>query len=131
MSKNNKTEKIDIRLTSEEKKQLMEKARNYKSLSAYILHSCFNFDDRATVRKLEFIDSWITSYKQYRNEFNSLANNLNQVAFYVNSLHNAGILNDNFVAEDKLVRDNLLNLLSEINHFNKKLEKEFHTFVKM
>lgn len=107
----NKTCQFNLRLTSVELEQLRNKSKSYKNLSAYIVHTCLNADDKLTINKLDFLESWADTYINFKSDLSYMNNNLNQLVKY---LHSANTINSN-------VQNELICLLNSILAMHKQI----------
>lgn len=79
-----KTEELHLRITKSEKLRLAEKAKNYPSLSSYILDAAMQFDDKLGIKKIDLINDFAQVYNAHNIELNRVGVNLNQLAKYTN-----------------------------------------------
>lgn len=130
MDKMNKNKRIDLRLTEKEYLFLKEKAKNYPTLSSFVLDACRNFDDELGIKRLDVIRKWCSDYKKYEYELNRIGCNINQIAHYLNKLADVGILSDKFLPELKRQYSVLIELLTQLNSSNMNFRKNASGFLK-
>lgn len=121
--KNNKTRQLHIRVTEIQEKQIKEKAKNYPSLSGYILDAALHFDDKNGIRKLEVIESWASEFQKWKNSISHIASNINQMTHYCNQCKSNGMLNQDVVEESNRIIQEWNTYSSEIIEFQKWLVK--------
>lgn len=121
--KNNKTKQLHIRVTENQEKAIKEKAKNYPSLSGYILDAALHFDDKNGIRKLEVIESWASEFQKWKNSISHMASNINQMAHYCNQCKSNGILNQDIVEENNRIIQEWNTYSAEIIEFQKWLVK--------
>lgn len=99
MRKMTKKNQLNIRLSDEEEMAIKAKAKNYPSVSAYILDAALHFDDRQGILKLETMEKWAALYMEKKNLLSNIAGNINQLAHYANQCKNMGVVNENLLVE--------------------------------
>ena len=115
MKKNTgKNGRIYIRISESEKNLIVEKAKNYPSVSAFILDACKLYDDELGVKRLERIKKWSGDYKKFEGDLSHVGNNLNQMSKYLNNLSLVGITNDNVLLECRNLLQEIESLLVDI-----------------
>ncbi len=81
-TKDNRTKKIELRLTESEYLILMQSASEYKTVSDFIRKCCL--DKRQ--KKLEKTKEFVQIVRELTFEINAIGNNINQIARYSNLL---------------------------------------------
>ena len=115
MKKNTgKNGRIYIRISESEKNLIVEKAKNYPSVSAFILDACKLYDDELSVKRLERIKKWSGDYKKFEGDLSHVGNNLNQMSKYLNNLSLVGISNDKVLLECRNLLQEIESLLVDI-----------------
>lgn len=97
--KENKTRRVHIVVSESEYEQLLEYAKEFKTVSNYIRFSCLEKSEKSFITTKELI----TMLKQMTNEMTTIGKNVNQVARYAN-----------FLLENKMALDCLHSFNKEI-----------------
>lgn len=126
----NKTKQINVRLTEAEFVDLKNNAVNYKNLSAYILDACSNFDDRSTIKRIDFLNSWAEEFKKYKSDLSHLGVNINQLTHYINTQINMGIYTSTAIQSEVSLLESINTLLSQLHSQNGFLINEFRNILK-
>ena len=74
----NKTKRLWVRLSPEEEQLFKEKASKYHSVSAMVRDAVRQFNDIATVGKIEALNDMVSLYRKYQQELSWLGGNFNQ-----------------------------------------------------
>jgi len=75
-----------VRLTPEEDALLQQKAERYQTKSGLIRDAIRQFNDTATMRKLEALNEMTALYKKYQQDLSWLGGNFNQAMKRANEL---------------------------------------------
>ena len=98
--KSKKTKHLDLRLSEEENERLRDLAKDYPSISSFVLDACWHFDGKLHLNKLEYIDKKYRVLLSLKNEVSHLSGNLNQLIQYTNRCINMGVYLENTSAEE-------------------------------
>lgn len=88
----NKTKRLWVRLSPEEERLFKEKASKYHSVSAMVRDAVRQFNDIATVGKIDALNDMVSLYKKYQQELSWLGGNFNQAMKRANELAIGGML---------------------------------------
>lgn len=128
--KSKKTKHLDLRLSEEENERLRDLAKDYPSISSFVLDACWHFDGKLHLNKLEYIDKKYRVLLSLKNEVSHLSGNLNQLIQYTNRCINMGVYLENTSAEVIRIESDLLECLSDYRNRIKELEKELKDIIK-
>ena len=128
--KSKKTKHLDLRLSEEENERLRDLAKDYPSISSFVLDACWHFDGKLHLNKLEYIDKKYRVLLSLKNEVSHLSGNLNQLIQYTKRCINMGVYLENTSAEDIRIESDLLECLSDYRNRIKELEKELKDIIK-
>ena len=81
-----KTKRIYIRLTPEDEALFRRKATRYQTVSAMVRDAVKQFDDTATLGKIEALNAMMEYYKRYEQQLSWLGSNFNQSVHRANEL---------------------------------------------
>ena len=93
----NKTKEIHFRVSEKEYNSLKKRSANYNNMSAFLIDAGMQFDDRATIRRLDVLDNWTAAYKKWEKDILYISNNINQMAHYCNIMKNRGLITEEIV----------------------------------
>ena len=91
-----KTKRLWIRLSPEEDVLFKQKASNYNNVSAMIRDAVQQFNDIATVRRIEALNEMTALYKKYQQDLAWLGGNFNQAMKRANQLAIGGELSQEY-----------------------------------
>lgn len=110
-----KTERIELRLSKEDKRLFQEKANNYISMSALIIDAVKSFNETGGSNKIETLNNWSKVFSKHNIKINKVGYNINQVAHYINIVNKENIpLSENVLLETKLLLKEWNQLFSEM-----------------
>lgn len=92
----NKTKRLWIRLSPEDDKLFKEKASNYHNVSAMVRDAVRQFNDIATIGKIDALNEMVSLYKKYQHNLSWLGSNFNQSMKRANELAIAGELDKQY-----------------------------------
>ena len=92
----NKTKRLWIRLSPEEDVLFKQKASNYNNVSAMIRDAVQQFNDIATVRRIDALNEMTALYKKYQQDLAWLGGNFNQAMKRANQLAIGGELSQEY-----------------------------------
>ena len=81
-----KTKRIYIRLTPEDEALFRRKAARYQTVSAMVRDAVKQFDDTATLGKIDALHAMMDYYKRYEQQLSWLGSNFNQSVHRANEL---------------------------------------------
>lgn len=81
-----KTKRIYIRLTPDDEALFRRKAARYQTVSAMVRDAVKQFDDTATLGKIDALHAMMEYYKRYEQQLSWLGSNFNQSVHRVNEL---------------------------------------------
>ena len=81
-----KTKRIYIRLTPDDEALFRRKAARYQTVSAMVRDAVKQFDDTATLGKIDALHAMMEYYKRYEQQLSWLGNNFNQSVHRANEL---------------------------------------------
>ena len=81
-----KTKRIYIRLTPDDEALFRRKAARYQTVSAMVRDAVKQFDDTATLGKIDALHAMMEYYKRYEQQLSWLGSNLNQSVHRANEL---------------------------------------------
>ena len=81
-----KTKRIYIRLTPEDEALFRRKAARYQTVSAMVRDAVKQFDDTATLGKIDALHAMMEYYKRYEQQLSWLGSNFNQSVHRANEL---------------------------------------------
>jgi hypothetical protein len=117
----NKTKYIKLRVTEDEKADIVRMAAGYSSVSAFILDAARHFDDRLGQRKLEAMDRFAEQFTGMERTVAGVANNINQLAHYANSMRLMDRAQPGVIAEFNRLTDEWNSLLKLYITENKRI----------
>ena len=92
-----KTRVLDIRLTIKEEKLFRKKAKPYQgNMSAMIRDAVAQFDDRATIGKIDALTDMMKLYRKYQQDLSWLGGNFNQAMKQANEIAISGKLSQSY-----------------------------------
>ena len=111
----NKTKRLWIRLSPEDERLFKEKASKYHSVSAMVRDAVRQFNDIATVRKIDALNEMVNLYKKYQQDLGWLGGNFNQAMKRANELAIGGMLDKQYYEKVIFPQcDKILDLLEDI-----------------
>ena len=81
-----KTKRIYIRLTPDDEALFRRKAARYQTVSAMVRDAVKQFDDTATLGKIDALHAMMDYYKSYEQQLSWLGSNFNQSVHRANEL---------------------------------------------
>lgn len=81
-----KTKRIYIRLTPDDEALFRRKAARYQTVSAMVRDAVKQFDDTATLGKIDALHTMMEYYKRYEQQLSWLGSNFNQSVHRANEL---------------------------------------------
>lgn len=81
-----KTKRIYIRLTPDDEALFRRKAARYQTISAMVRDAVKQFDDTATLGKIDALHAMMEYYKRYEQQLSWLGSNFNQSVHRANEL---------------------------------------------
>ena len=81
-----KTKRIYIRLTPDDEVLFRRKAARYQTVSAMVRDAVKQFDDTATLGKIDALHAMMEYYKRYEQQLSWLGSNFNQSVHRANEL---------------------------------------------
>lgn len=81
-----KTKRIYIRLTPDDEALFRRKAARYQTVSAMVRDAVKQFDDTATLGKIDALHAMMEYYKRYKQQLSWLGSNFNQSVHRANEL---------------------------------------------
>ena len=81
-----KTKRIYIRLTPDDEALFRRKAARYQTVSAMVRDAVKQFDDTATLGKIDALHAMMEYYKRYEQQLSWLGSNFNQSVHRANEL---------------------------------------------
>lgn len=81
-----KTKRIYIRLTPDDEALFRRKAARYQTVSAMVRDAVKQFDDTATLGKIDVLHAMMDYYKRYEQQLSWLGSNFNQSVHRANEL---------------------------------------------
>ena len=81
-----KTKRIYIRLTPDDEALFRRKAARYQTVSAMVRDAVKQFDDTATLGKIDALHAMMDYYKRYEQQLSWLGSNFNQSVHRANEL---------------------------------------------
>lgn len=92
-----KTRVLDIRLTIKDEELFRKKAKPYQgNMSAMIRDAVSQFDDRATIGKIDALTDMIKLYRKYQQDLSWLGGNFNQAMKQANEIAISGKLSQSY-----------------------------------
>ena len=120
----NKTKRLWVRLSPEDERLFKEKASKYHSVSAMVRDAVRQFNDIATVGKIDALNDMVSLYRKYQQELGWLGGNFNQAMKRANELAIGGLL-------DKLYYERvILPQCNKILDFLEDIKREQHAIAK-
>ena len=111
----NKTKRLWIRLSPEDERLFKEKASKYHSVSAMVRDAVRQFNDIATLGKIDALNEMVNLYKKYQQDLGWLGGNFNQAMKRANELAIGGMLDKQYYERVIFPQcDKILDLLEDI-----------------
>jgi len=82
----NKTKRFWIRLSPEDERLFKEKASKYHNISAMVRDAVRQFNDVATMGKIDALNEMVNLYRKYQKELSWMGGNFNQAMKRANEL---------------------------------------------
>lgn len=112
----NRTKRVEIRLTEDEYARIKEKSIGFCSIGHYIRSAIKEFSDINAKQKFEQLNELADFYRAYRDDLSHISGNLNQSVKRTNELAIAGLLNPFYISQVLMPQidstKNILGLLS-------------------
>lgn len=99
MEKNKKTHRFELRLSDMELEMFKEKSKNYKRMSTMVCDAVAQFDDVATLGKIDALNELTSLWSRIYKEISRQGNNLNQAVKRANELFLMGELDESYFKE--------------------------------
>lgn len=96
MKTDKRTNRINLHLNNKELEIFNNKASNYKQMSNMIRDAVAQFDDVATIRRINALNELSLKIKDFEHELKKQGGNLNQITKRANELIYAGELNQKY-----------------------------------
>lgn len=93
------TRQIHLRVTEDEAKEIIDRAKNYPSINEYIKRAISNYNNFDAHRRIEFLRALGEYYVRFRDELSWAGSNLNQVTKRANELAKVNLLPPAYVNE--------------------------------
>ena len=119
----NKTITYKVRLTPEEYALFKQKASHYQNISAMVRDAIRQFNDIATVRRIEALNEMTALYRKYQQDLAWLGGNFNQAMKRANELAIGGELTQGYY------ENVLMQQLPHILQFLEKVKEEQHKII--
>ena len=92
-----KTRVLDIRVTIKDEELFRKKAKPYQgNMSAMIRDAVAQFDDRATIGKIDALTDMMKLYRKYQQDLSWLGGNFNQAMKQANEIAISGKLSQSY-----------------------------------
>ena len=95
----NRTKRIEIRLTEDEYAHIKKKSASFGSVGHYIRSAIKEFSDINAKQRLDLINELGDYYCEYKDELSHISGNLNQSVKRANELAVAGLLSAPFISQ--------------------------------
>lgn len=119
----NKTITYRVRLTPDEYAFFKQKASHYQNVSAMVRDAVRQFNDIATVRKIEALNEMTALFRKYQQDLAWLGGNFNQAMKRANELAIGGELTQGYY------ENVLMQQLPQILQFLEKVKDEQHKII--
>jgi len=125
--KDKKTKYLNLRLSEYEHERLKSLAKDYPSMSSYILDAYWHFNSKRHLHKLDYLEQKFEIIQNSLTALNRSAANLNELVQYTNHCMKIGIYQDKTSSE--IIRvlseysNNLVNYKQEMNNTKNDLKK--------
>lgn len=96
---NQRTKRIEIRLTEVEYSHIKSKAESYNSIGQYIRSAIKEYSDVDAKQKLRLIEDLGNFYRESRSDLSHIGGNLNQSVKRANELAVAGLLSGSYISQ--------------------------------
>lgn len=115
MKKENKKLRVELRLNSSEAELFQKKAKRYGNMSAMIRDAVAQFNDVATIGKVDALNNLSDLIKKFSAELAKEGSNLNQVTKRANELMLLGDLDRKYYEEEvKPIIDDIHKIMMKI-----------------
>lgn len=119
--KSNKSEVIILRVTPEEKDLIKRKAKQYPSISSYILDAATGYDAKYSIALVDSLEQWSKQISDWKLFYQNLGTNINQLAKYENELALVGVHNEKLLEENNRIILKCKEFLLEVVKFQNTL----------
>ena len=119
-----KTKRIYIRLTPDDEALFRRKAARYQTVSAMVRDAVKQFDDTATLGKIDALHAMMEYYKRYEQQLSWLGSNFNQ------SVHRANELAISEELTPQFFEQTLYPQVAEIQKLINSIKGELHDIAK-
>lgn len=119
--KSNKSEVIILRVTPEEKDLIKRKAKQYPSISSYILDAATGYDAKYSIALVDSLEQWSKQISDWKLFYQNLGTNINQLAKYENELALVGVHNEKMLEENNRIILKCKEFLLEVVKFQNTL----------
>ena len=122
-----KTKHLDLRLSEKENERLRDLAKDYPSISSFVLDACWHFNSKRHLHKLDYLEQKFEIIQNSLATLNRSAANLNELVQYTNHCMKMGIYQDKTSSE--IIRilsefsKNLVDYKQEMNNAKNDLKK--------
>ena len=122
-----KTKHLDLRLYEKENERLRDLAKDYPSISSFVLDACWHFNSKRHLHKLDYLEQKFEIIQNSLATLNRSAANLNELVQYTNHCMKMGIYQDKTSSE--IIRilsefsKNLVDYKQEMNNAKNDLKK--------
>ena len=122
-----KTKHLDLRLSEKENERLRDLAKDYPSISSFVLDACWHFNSKRHLHKLDYLEQKFEIIQNSLAILNRSAANLNELVQYTNHCMKMGIYQDKTSSE--IIRilsefsKNLVDYKQEMNNAKNDLKK--------
>jgi len=121
----NKIKRLCIRLSPEEEKLFKEKASRYHNVSAMVRDAVRQFNDIATLGRIDALNEMVDLYKKYQQDLSWLGGNFNQAMKRANELTKSGLLNRQYYEQCIIPQgERILDFLEDIKREQQKIAKK-------
>lgn len=93
------TRQIHLRVTEDEAKEIIDKARSYPSINEFVKRAIASYNNFDANRRIELLRALGEYYIRFRDELSWTGSNLNQVVKRANELAKANLLPPAYVTE--------------------------------
>lgn len=115
MKKDKRTHRLNLHLNSAETELFKAKAKNYPNISAMVRDAVAQFNDQATMFRLDALNELSSLIRSFSTELSKQGGNLNQAQKRANELIYSGCLNREYFDEVLMPQFKVLQeLISEV-----------------
>lgn len=128
MKKDKRTHRLNLHLNGAEKELFKSKAKNYPNISAMVRDAVTQFNDQATMLRLDALNELANLIRSFSTELSKQGGNLNQAQKRANELIYSGSLNQEYfdvvlLPQIKLLQELMLNVQGQQSDIFKKVMK--------